>query len=59
MGAKIASEVAAGNMCKSTLASDFGTLVDKTTSEIIDCPTFRVQFVSDIAGAELCGTLRI
>lgn len=59
MGANVAKEIALGQFSESTLATNFGSPQDELTHLIFHSPpTFRVQVMSDIYGAETCGALK-
>jgi glycerol-3-phosphate dehydrogenase (NAD+) len=57
MGANVANEVARDDFCESTVGfanADNGAAFVK----LLDCPTFRVGSIGDVAGVELCGALK-
>ena len=57
MGANVANEVARDDFCESTVG-----YADKANGEVfqrlLDCKTFRVGSINDVAGVELCGALK-
>jgi len=57
MGANVANEVARDEFCESTV----GYKVKgngEAFQAMLDCPTFRVGSIQDVAGTELCGALK-
>lgn len=57
MGGNVAEDVASGNLCESTLALDNLQHANDIRS-IFHTDRFRVNIISDVAGAELCGALK-
>jgi len=57
MGANVANEVARDDFCESTVGyknKDNGAAWQR----LLDCPTFRIGSINDVAGVELCGALK-
>merc|ERR1740127_177477 len=57
MGANVANEVARDDFCESTVGfkdAENGAAWQR----LLDCPTFRVGQINDVAGVELCGALK-
>jgi len=57
MGANVASEVAAGAFCETTIGYNIEAN-GKLCKQIFETPLFRVSIVNDIAGVEMCGALK-
>merc|ERR1719484_474825 len=57
MGTNVANEVARDEFCESTVGWK-----NKANGEafqaLLDCPTFRVGQINDVAGVEICGALK-
>jgi len=57
MGANVANEVARDDFCESTVG--FANPKNgEVWQRLLDCPTFRVGKINDVAGVELCGALK-
>ncbi|KAL1518745.1 hypothetical protein AB1Y20_003030 [Prymnesium parvum] len=57
MGANVANEVARDEFCESTVGYKVKSNGDAFQA-MLDCPTFRVGSINDVAGVELCGALK-
>jgi len=57
MGANVANEVARDEFCESTVGFKDASN-GAAFQEMLDCATFRVGKIGDVAGVELCGALK-
>jgi glycerol-3-phosphate dehydrogenase (NAD+) len=57
MGANIASEVAMGQFCESTIGSLYPEQAE-TFKLMLDTRNFRINIIDDVQGVELCGALK-
>merc|ERR1711998_135854 len=57
MGANVANEVARDEFCESTVGYK-SKANGEAFQAMLDCPTFRVGSINDVAGTELCGALK-
>ena len=57
MGANIANDIAAGEYCESTVAFA-DPEIGKDWVNLLDTELFRISLINDIAGQQLCGTLK-
>jgi len=57
MGANVANEVARDEFCESTVGYKVKAH-GEAFQAMLDCPTFRVGQIQDVAGTELCGALK-
>ena len=57
MGANIANDIAAGEYCESTVAFE-DPEIGKNWVYLLNTDLFSISFINDIAGQQLCGTLK-
>jgi glycerol-3-phosphate dehydrogenase (NAD+) len=57
MGANVANDVAQDEFCESTVGFE-SEANGEVWQRLLDCPTFRIGKINDVAGTELCGALK-